>query len=82
MVLTLFLMACSQVGTIKSMGIFLEDISLSLGTTSTDIGVSLGLFTAFSYFPGRLDFLFKDSKDVKALTYQIKVIVMALCITC
>ncbi|XP_030849567.1 monocarboxylate transporter 12-like [Strongylocentrotus purpuratus] len=47
-------MACSQVGTIKSVGIFLEDISLSLGTTSTDIGVSLGLFTAFSYFPAPL----------------------------
>ncbi|XP_041481430.1 monocarboxylate transporter 12-like [Lytechinus variegatus] len=53
-VLLMFLMACSQVGTIKSIGIYLEDISWSLGTTSTDIGVALGLFNAFGYFPAPL----------------------------
>eukprot|EP00057_Strongylocentrotus_purpuratus_P013582 XP_011668056.1 PREDICTED: monocarboxylate transporter 6-like [Strongylocentrotus purpuratus] len=45
-------MACSQVGTTQTIGIYLEDIALSLGTTSTDLGLALGLFTAFTCFPG------------------------------
>ncbi|XP_063955088.1 monocarboxylate transporter 5-like [Lytechinus pictus] len=49
-VLLMFLMACSQVGTIKTIGIYLEDISWSLGTTSADIGLALGLFNAFGTF--------------------------------
>ncbi|XP_041466529.1 monocarboxylate transporter 6-like [Lytechinus variegatus] len=53
-VLLIFLMACSQVGTVKSIGIYLEDISYSLETTSKDIGVALGLFAGFSYFPAPL----------------------------
>ncbi|XP_041465948.1 monocarboxylate transporter 3-like [Lytechinus variegatus] len=53
-VLLIFLMACAQVGTVKSIGIYLKDISYSLGTTSTDIGFALGLFAAFSYFPAPL----------------------------
>nr|XP_054752523.1 monocarboxylate transporter 12-like [Lytechinus pictus] len=51
-VLLMFLMACSQVGTIKTIGIYLEDISWSLGTTSADIGLALGLFNAFGTFLG------------------------------
>ncbi|XP_041466336.1 uncharacterized protein LOC121416957 isoform X2 [Lytechinus variegatus] len=51
-VLLLFLTACFQVGTIKAIGIYLKDISWSLGTSSTEIGVALGLFSAFGFFPG------------------------------
>ncbi|XP_041452648.1 monocarboxylate transporter 12-like [Lytechinus variegatus] len=51
-VLLIFLLSGTQVGTVKSIGIYLKDISHSLGTTSKDIGVALGLFTAVCYLSG------------------------------
>nr|XP_054771937.1 monocarboxylate transporter 13-like [Lytechinus pictus] len=50
-VLITFIRACGHVGIIKTMGIYLEDINLSLKTTPTDIGLALGLLNAFSDFP-------------------------------
>eukprot|EP00057_Strongylocentrotus_purpuratus_P008723 XP_011663197.1 PREDICTED: uncharacterized protein LOC105437828 [Strongylocentrotus purpuratus] len=51
LVVCTFLRSSGQVGILKTIGIFIEDISISLGTTSTDIGIALGLFTAFCNFP-------------------------------
>ncbi|XP_063968448.1 monocarboxylate transporter 13-like isoform X1 [Lytechinus pictus] len=50
-VLITFIRTCGHVGIIKTMGIYLENINLSLRTTPTDIGIALGLFSAFSNFP-------------------------------
>ncbi|XP_030838706.1 monocarboxylate transporter 13-like [Strongylocentrotus purpuratus] len=50
-VVCFFLKASCHVGIIKTIGIYLEDINISLGTTSTDIGIALGLLNAFSNFP-------------------------------
>ncbi|XP_041484882.1 monocarboxylate transporter 13-like [Lytechinus variegatus] len=50
-VLVTFLRTCGHVGIIKTMGIYLEDINRSLRTTPTDIGIALGLLSAFSSFP-------------------------------
>lgn len=52
LVLCAFLKASSDVGIIKTIGIYLKDINTSLGTTSTDIGIAIGLFGAFGNFPG------------------------------
>ncbi|XP_041466526.1 uncharacterized protein LOC121417037 [Lytechinus variegatus] len=54
LVLLIFLLSFTQVGIVKSIGIYLKDISNSLGTTSKDIGVALGLFNALCYFPAPL----------------------------
>nr|XP_054757236.1 monocarboxylate transporter 11-like [Lytechinus pictus] len=53
-VFLLFLTVCFQVGTIQAIGIYLKDISESIGTSSTDIGVAIGLFIAFGKFPAPL----------------------------
>ncbi|XP_041478079.1 monocarboxylate transporter 6-like [Lytechinus variegatus] len=53
-VLLIFLLSFTQVGTVKSIGIFLKDISNSLGTTSKDIGFAFGLFNSLCYLPAPL----------------------------
>ena len=49
LVLCTFLRASSDVGIIKTFGIYLEDINTSLGTTSTDIGIAIGLFVLLAF---------------------------------
>ena len=52
LVVCTFLRASGHIGIIKTIGIYLEDINISLGTTSTDIGIALGLLSALANFPG------------------------------
>ncbi|XP_041465983.1 uncharacterized protein LOC121416555 [Lytechinus variegatus] len=51
-VLALFLQTCYVLGTIKSIGVYLPALEQSLGLTSTDTGLALGLFDAFAFGPG------------------------------
>ena len=66
LVLCTFLRASSSVGIIKTIGIYLEDINISIGTTPTDIGIALGLLNAFCHFPGEkinLNYYFCDHSN-------------------
>ncbi|XP_011662968.2 monocarboxylate transporter 11-like [Strongylocentrotus purpuratus] len=54
LVVCTFLRASGHIGIIKTIGIYLEDINISLGTTSTDIGIALGLLSALANFPAPL----------------------------
>ena len=53
LVVCTFLRTSSIIGITKTIGIYLEDINISLGTTSTDLGIALGLLNAFCHFPGK-----------------------------
>ena len=63
LVVCTFLRTSSLIGIIKTIGMYMEDINKSLGTTSTDIGIALGLLIAFCHFPGenlRLNYSYCD----------------------
>eukprot|EP00057_Strongylocentrotus_purpuratus_P028247 XP_011682721.1 PREDICTED: uncharacterized protein LOC105446954 [Strongylocentrotus purpuratus] len=51
-VTALFIQTCFVLGTVKSIGVFFYEFQDTLGTTSSDIGISLGLFNAFTFGPG------------------------------
>ncbi|XP_030839729.1 monocarboxylate transporter 6-like [Strongylocentrotus purpuratus] len=51
LVVCTFLRTSGTVGIMKTIGIYLEDINKSLGTTSTDLGIALGLLNAFCHLP-------------------------------
>ncbi|XP_054759725.2 uncharacterized protein LOC129265817 [Lytechinus pictus] len=51
-VLALFLQTCHFLGTVKCIGVYLPDLKRALGLSSTDIGLAIGLFEAFSFVPG------------------------------
>ncbi|XP_001200312.2 monocarboxylate transporter 5-like [Strongylocentrotus purpuratus] len=52
LVLALFLQTCYVLGTVKSIGVYLPELKVGLGLTSTDIGLDLGLFSAFAFGSG------------------------------
>ncbi|XP_041468386.1 uncharacterized protein LOC121418531 isoform X3 [Lytechinus variegatus] len=51
-VLALFLQTCHFLGTVKCIGVYLPDLKRTLGLSSTDIGLAIGLFEALSFAPG------------------------------
>nr|XP_054759724.1 uncharacterized protein LOC129265816 isoform X2 [Lytechinus pictus] len=51
-ILALFLQTCHFLGTVKCIGVYLPDLKRTLGLSSTDIGLAIGLFEALSFVPG------------------------------
>ncbi|XP_030848554.1 monocarboxylate transporter 6-like [Strongylocentrotus purpuratus] len=48
----LFLQTCFFLATIKSIGVYFPELRRDLGITATDLGITLGIFEAFSFVPG------------------------------
>ncbi|XP_041470101.1 monocarboxylate transporter 13-like [Lytechinus variegatus] len=51
-VMVLFVQTCFVLGTVTSVGVFFSEFKDTLGISSADIGISLGLFNAFTFGPG------------------------------
>ncbi|XP_063959393.1 uncharacterized protein LOC135155014 isoform X2 [Lytechinus pictus] len=51
-VIVLFVQTCFVLGTVTSVGVFFSEFKDTLGISSADIGISLGLFNAFTFGPG------------------------------
>ena len=51
-----FLLTCSVMGIIKSIGVYFPELRMSLSATATDVGVIIGLFSALLYGPGEMSY--------------------------